>query len=148
MITDHTYYITFAGIMGSIMSLFLVVLYQKLFAIWRFKSAISMTICTCAVVAMADIIVINRWNTNIGIPDKMFFMFGNALFITAVFLIPNVLTGQRRAGTQRALTGQLYLGFFRMFAAMMTLAGMMLMAMRKAQLQSIASFEQYFHANN
>ena len=62
------------------MSLFSVVLYQKLFAKWRFRLAISMTICTCAVASMADIIVINRWNTKIGIPDKVFFIFGNALF--------------------------------------------------------------------
>ena len=62
------------------MSLFSVVLYQKLFSKWRFRSAISMTICTGAVASMADIIVINRWNTKIGIPDKVFFIFGNALF--------------------------------------------------------------------
>jgi uncharacterized membrane protein len=74
---DYTFYITFAGIMGAIMSLFSVVLYQNLFAKWKFRSAISVTICTGAVTAMADIIVINRWNTNIGIPDKVFFMFGN-----------------------------------------------------------------------
>jgi hypothetical protein len=77
--------------MGSIMSLFSVVLYEKLFAKWSLRSAISMTICIGAVAAMADIIVINRWNTNIGIPDKVFFMFGNAIFaqmIVTFQLIP------------------------------------------------------------
>ena len=66
------------------MSLFSVVLYQKLFAKWRFRSAISMTICTGALTALADIIVINRWNIKVGIPDKVFFMFGNAIFVQMI----------------------------------------------------------------
>ena len=88
---DYTFYLTIAGIMGAIMSLFSVILYQKLFAKWRFRSTISMTICTGAVASMADIIVINRWNTKIGIPDKVFFMLGNAIFaqkIVTLQLIP------------------------------------------------------------
>ena len=39
-----------------------------------------MTICTGALTALADIIVINCWNIKVGIPDKVFFMFGNAIF--------------------------------------------------------------------
>ena len=77
---DYTYYITIAGTVGSTVSVFSVVLYQKLFAKWRFRSAMYVSIITTAVAAMADIIVINHWNTNIGIPDKVFFMFGNAIF--------------------------------------------------------------------
>jgi hypothetical protein len=76
--------------MGAIMSLFSVVLYQKLFAKWRFRLAISMTICTCAVASMADIIVINRWNTKIGIPDKVFFIFGNALFAQMIVTLQQI----------------------------------------------------------
>ena len=56
-----------------------------------------------------------------------------AIGIPAIFLIPNVyqtedlIDWQKRVGTRRELTGQLYLGFLQLFAAMMM---MMMMVVR------------------
>lgn len=84
---SYTYYITIAGITGSIMSLFSVVLYQKVFANWKFRSGIAISIVIGAFAAIADIILIFRWNIDIGIPDKVFFMFGNAIFAQFIVTI-------------------------------------------------------------
>ena len=49
-----------------------------------------MTICTGALTALAYIIVINRWNIKVGIPDKVFFIFGNALFAQMIVTLQQI----------------------------------------------------------
>ena len=73
---DYTYYITVTGIVGSLMNLFSVVLYQRVFSGWRFRPAIILTLVVGGLASMVDLIIIMRWNIDIGIPDKIFFMFG------------------------------------------------------------------------
>lgn len=77
---DYTYYITVTGIVGSLMNLFSVVLYQRVFSGWRFRPAIILTLVVGGLASMVDLIIIMRWNIDIGIPDKIFFMFGNTIF--------------------------------------------------------------------
>ena len=92
------------------MSLFSVVLYQKLFARWRFRSAIATSILAGVVAATADIIVINRWNIDIGIPDKVFYMFGNGIlgpFIVTLqyFPIDTICSKMTPPGMGSSVTG-------------------------------------------
>ena len=69
------------------MSLFSIVLYRKVFANWKFRSGIAISILIGAFAAIANIILIFCWNIDIGIPDKVFFMFGNAIFAQFIVTI-------------------------------------------------------------
>ena len=88
---SYTYYITIAGIVGSIVNLISVVLYQTYLSSCRFRPALMCTILAGAFAPIADIILIKRWNTVLGISDKVFFILGSAIFehfVTIVVALP------------------------------------------------------------
>ncbi|KAL3816057.1 hypothetical protein ACHAXA_010362 [Cyclostephanos tholiformis] len=87
---NYTYYITVTGIVGSIMNLFSVVLYQNVFSGWRFRSAIILTLVIGGLASMVDLVIIMRWNIDIGIPDKVFFMFGNTIFGNIIYTLQSI----------------------------------------------------------
>ena len=67
------------------MSLLSVIVYQNFFSNWKLRPAIFLTMLIGAFASVFDWIVIKRWNVNLlGIPDKVFFMFGNTIFGTIV----------------------------------------------------------------
>ena len=67
---DYTYYLTVTGIVGLISSLLSLTLYQSFFGSWRFRPAISLTLVISALALIFDLIIINRWNTYLGIPGR------------------------------------------------------------------------------
>lgn len=81
---DYTYYITINGVVGSFISLLSVILSQFLFSDWKFRPLIMVTIVIGALASVFDWIVIKRWNIELGIPDKLFFLFGNTIVGTIV----------------------------------------------------------------
>ena len=81
---DYTYYITINGVVGSFISLLYVILSQFLFSDWKFRPLIMVTIVIGALASVFDWIVIKRWNIELGIPDKLFFLFGNTIVGTIV----------------------------------------------------------------
>lgn len=54
---DYTFFITATGIVGSIMSLLSVLLFQRFFSTWRFRPAIIMTLVIGAFASMIDVII-------------------------------------------------------------------------------------------
>eukprot|EP00984_Skeletonema_dohrnii_P007405 scaffold2687_cov120-Skeletonema_dohrnii-CCMP3373.AAC.2 len=77
---SYTYYITVAGIVGSIVNLIAVMLYQTYLSSCRFRPALMCTILAGAIAPIMDIILIKRWNHVLGISDKVFFILGSAIF--------------------------------------------------------------------
>ena len=77
---SYTYYITVAGIVGSIVNLVAVMLYQSYLSSCRFRPALMCTILAGAIAPVMDIILIKRWNLALGISDKVFFILGSAIF--------------------------------------------------------------------
>jgi len=77
---SYTYYITVAGIVGSIVNLIAVMLYQTYLSSCRFRPALMCTILAGAIAPIMDIILIKRWNHALGISDKVFFILGSAIF--------------------------------------------------------------------
>ena len=77
---DYTFYITVTGIVGSIVNFFAVILYQNFLSSWKFRPALIFTVVIGSLASIIDVIIIMRWNVKIGIPDKVFFLFGNAIF--------------------------------------------------------------------
>ncbi len=46
-----------------------------------------LTKVTCCLASIIDLIIIMRWNIAIGIPDKIFFLFGNTIFENLVSIM-------------------------------------------------------------
>ena len=78
---SYTYYISITGVLGSIMCLLTVIVYQSLFGNWKFRLVLIFTLILNVLASTVDLVVIKRWNIAIlGIPDKVFFIFGAAVF--------------------------------------------------------------------
>lgn len=77
---SYTYYITVAGIVGSVVNLIAVMLYQTFLSGFRYRTALICTIIAGACAPIMDIVLIKRWNQALGISDKVFFILGSAIF--------------------------------------------------------------------
>eukprot|EP00584_Thalassiosira_punctigera_P010189 CAMPEP_0172545526 /NCGR_PEP_ID=MMETSP1067-20121228/15424_1 /TAXON_ID=265564 ORGANISM="Thalassiosira punctigera, Strain Tpunct2005C2" /NCGR_SAMPLE_ID=MMETSP1067 /ASSEMBLY_ACC=CAM_ASM_000444 /LENGTH=646 /DNA_ID=CAMNT_0013332283 /DNA_START=106 /DNA_END=2046 /DNA_ORIENTATION=- len=87
---DYTYYITITGIVGSLVNFFAVVLYQNFLSTWRFRPVLIFTIVIGSLSCFVDLIIIMRWNVRLGIPDKLFFLLGNAVFENLVGILQSI----------------------------------------------------------
>jgi len=76
---DYTYYISISGIVGSVVNFLGVILYQSTLSTWKFRTVLIFTTLLGSLASVADLIIIMRWNIAIGIPDRVFFLFGNAI---------------------------------------------------------------------
>ncbi len=47
---------------------------------WKFRPALIFSMVVGSLATVVDLIIIMRWNVAIGIPDKVFFLLGNATF--------------------------------------------------------------------
>ena len=79
---DYTFYITVTGIVGSVVNFLGVILYQSTLSKWRLRPVLIFVTAVGSLASIMDVILILRWNVKIGIPDKVFFMLGNAIFET------------------------------------------------------------------
>lgn len=84
---DYTFYITVTGIVGSIVNFFAVILYQNFLSSWKFRPALIFTVVIGSLASIIDVIIIMRWNVKVGIPDKVFFLFGNAIFENLIVIL-------------------------------------------------------------
>ena len=87
---DYTFFITISGVVGSVMSFLSVLLYQRFLSTWRFRSAIILTLVISSFASIVDVILVLRWNLVIGVPDKVFFMFGNAIVGSIVITLQGI----------------------------------------------------------
>ena len=87
---DYTYYITVTGVVGSIVNFASVVLYQNCLSTWRFRPVLIFTIIIGSLASIVDLIIIMRWNVKIGIPDKVFFLLGNAVFENLIIILQSI----------------------------------------------------------
>jgi len=72
-----TYYVTWSSIVASVAALSAVSVFQSCMQEWRLRPLFWIsTVLRCAA-ALVDIIIVNRWNVAIGIPDKVAYMLGN-----------------------------------------------------------------------
>ena len=69
------------------MNFFAVILYQNYLSSWRFRPALIFTVIIGSLASIIDVIIIKRYNIAIGIPDKIFFLFGNAVFENLIVIL-------------------------------------------------------------
>ncbi len=90
---SYFFYITTSGIVGSIASLCMVIIYQLLFSRWKFRSVLLFTTILSGLSGIFDIILVKRWNvTVLGIPDTIFFLFSEDAIhnaVDALYWIPS-----------------------------------------------------------
>ena len=84
---SYTFYITVTGIVGSIINLLAILMYQTLMSNWKFRPALAFTILVGSLASLVDVIVIKRWNVAVGIPDHIFFLLGQAVFENLVNIL-------------------------------------------------------------
>lgn len=87
---SYTYYITITGIVGSLVNFVAVILYQNFLSSWKFRPVLIFTIVIGSLASIVDLIIIMRWNIAIGIPDKVFFLLGNAIFENLVTILQSI----------------------------------------------------------
>lgn len=59
-----------------------VVFYQSFLSSWRLRRVLIFVTVIGSCASVVDIVIIMRWNVRWGIPDKVFFLLGNAVFET------------------------------------------------------------------
>jgi hypothetical protein len=77
---SYTFYITLTGIVGSVIHMVAVILYQAIMSSWRFRPALVFSMAVGSLATIVDLIIVMRWNVAMGVPDKVFFLLGNATF--------------------------------------------------------------------
>lgn len=81
------YYITYAGIVGAIVKLLAALAYQKWLSQWRFRNVLIFTTILMSLGGISDLIIILRLNIKYGIPDKVFYILGEAILENAVGML-------------------------------------------------------------
>lgn len=76
---SYKYYITYTGLISATFSLFAVIAYQVLFGKWRFRSILLFGSVLGIIASMFDLVLIMRWNVAWGVPDKWFYVLGEAI---------------------------------------------------------------------
>ena len=84
---SYRYYITFTGIVASVVSFAATVLYQLLFSRWRFRSVLIFTSCLASVGGLFDLAMVLRWNRALRIGDHAFYLLGEAILENVVKML-------------------------------------------------------------
>ena len=84
---SYKYYITLTGILGACVSFATVWLYQAWMSKWKFRTVLVFTTALVAVSGIMDMVIVLRWNLIIGIPDKVFYVMGEAILESCVLML-------------------------------------------------------------
>ncbi len=88
----YAYYITLTGTLSIFVGFLAAFLYQGVFSGWRFRNIILLTTALKALAGLFDLAMVRRWNIDLGIPDKVFYIVGEAILekaITVLLWIPS-----------------------------------------------------------
>ena len=78
------------GIIGSIIHLFAVILYQNSLSSWKFRNALILSIIIRSLASVVDLVLVLRWNIMLGVPDKLLFFWGHATFENLVIILQSI----------------------------------------------------------
>jgi folate/biopterin transporter len=95
---SYEYYQTLANIIGNVAGFAGTILFQKFFLKGTFRRIFWFTTFLKIFASMFDIIIVKRWNIDIGIPDKAFYIFGDAIvyqLTTMLDFMPSVVLMSR-----------------------------------------------------
>jgi membrane protein implicated in regulation of membrane protease activity len=81
------YYITYTGIISAGVSLASALLYQKFMSNWKFRNVLIFTSILVGLGGLTDLVIVLRLNVSVGVPDKAFYIFGNAIIENTVRML-------------------------------------------------------------
>lgn len=84
---SFTYYQTFANIASAAGGLLGVALFQRFLSTQNFRVVFWFTTMLKIVAAFFDLMIVQRWNTSIGIPDKATYIFGDAIVAQVAMML-------------------------------------------------------------
>lgn len=76
---SYLYYIAVTGIVGTLFRLLGSAAYEVFLSRLRFRPVLLITTVLVCLAGLSDFILVMRWNKTIGIPDKTFYLFGEAI---------------------------------------------------------------------
>jgi len=81
---DYTYYNTYTAVVGAFTGWIGILVFQAFMSGWNFRTLFWVTTLVQVVASGFDMVMISRWNVALGISDKVFYMFGDAVIAPAV----------------------------------------------------------------
>ena len=85
-----SYYILVSGLVGSLFSAFGVWLYRRWLSQWPYRKVFQFTTILRCAGACVDVVLINRWNLSIGLPDKVVYLCGNAMLRPVIMALDSM----------------------------------------------------------
>jgi len=83
---DYTYYNTYTAVVGGFTGWIGIVIFQTYMSGWTFRNLFWVTTLLQVIASAFDLLIIGRYNIGWGIPDKWFYMFGDAVIGPAVMM--------------------------------------------------------------
>ena len=111
---DFKYYITYTGILGTIITLLAIVFYKLVLSKFKFRRVLVMTSILISLSGISDLLIVRRINIRWGIPDSYFYILGEAIIektistlyiITISTLISKKCQDKMEASTYAFLSG-------------------------------------------
>jgi len=84
---NYVLYVTVAHVMASVASLVGIFVFQGAMSGWTYRSLFVITTVLQVVAGTVDVIIIERGNLALGIPDEYFYLGGNAVVRPLVFMV-------------------------------------------------------------
>ena len=87
---DFKYYITYTGVLGTIITLLSIILYKLFLSKKKFRYVLIITSILISLSGISDLLIVTRVNLKMGISDSAFYIFGEAIVektISTLYLI-------------------------------------------------------------
>lgn len=78
---DYTYFCTYTAVVGSLAAFFGIFCFQRWFKGWSARSVFCVINLIRVVAAVFDLVIVNRLNTKVGLPDKFVYILGDAIVV-------------------------------------------------------------------
>lgn len=87
----YAYYLTYAGIVGTVASFVVTLLYEPTLAKLNFRTVLLLTTVLSSLIGSSDLFIVTRTNIALGIPDSVAYMVGESVFeplLNMMYYIP------------------------------------------------------------
>jgi len=83
---SYSYYITWTGVVGYGAAIVGVIMFQRICSDWTFRQCFLILTCIEVFASVFDIIIVQRWNIDIGISDSVVYLFGDAIIENMILM--------------------------------------------------------------
>jgi len=142
---SYSYYITWTGVVGYAAAIVGVVMFQRICSDWTFRKCFLIVTFIEVFASVFDIIIVQRWNIDIGISDSVMYLFGDAIINNMIlmfaFMPTVILTSKVCPKTIEATVFALLAGFQNFGSVVASSLGIFLQAGMGIELSTDDSFD-------